>query len=429
MSRTPASTIPPGAVSIDEDALARAIEAVTDASRHLLADVPDRERVAEALGLVGESLGFEAVEVWAAEGHPAPGQQPRAYRVTARWRTGHADAPDRVELPIGGLAELPLREGACLELWRGTAPPLVAAMLDRAHHESALVVPVWGERGIWGVVVFARARGRREPYGRGIRACLTNLAAVVGGAVRRQAAVERVEGMRRILEESGRQEDLAALAAGIAHDMNNLLNVLRTGVELVRLEPTSPERHLARMDRSIDAAEALSRELSAFATPSARRVVPVELPRLVRLGLELFDPAFPPDTPFELDLAPDLPPVQGVVLQVGRALGNLVLNAAEAVAEHRGQVWIRARAEERYGRPGVAIRVEDDGPGVPEALQTRLFRPLASTKGARRGLGLATTAALVRAHEGHLRYLPDVAPGACFEVWLPAWDPEREGAG
>src|SRR5207249_3279374 len=94
--------------------------------------------------------------------------------------------------------------------------------------------------------------------------------------------------------------------------------------------------------------------------------------------------------------AEDLPPVRVDPGQIAQALANLVANALDA-AGPGGHVRLRA---ETIAGEWVAITIEDDGPGIAESVEGRLFEPFVTTKPEGVGLGLALCAALVREHGG-----------------------------
>jgi signal transduction histidine kinase len=112
--------------------------------------------------------------------------------------------------------------------------------------------------------------------------------------------------------------------------------------------------------------------------------------------------------------------------QVGRALDNLVLNAIQN-SPPGGEV----RLEVAPHRDGVAFRVRDAGPGVPEALRERLFEPFVTGRAEGSGLGLAIVREIARAHGGSARLVAEpgagagadagagAAPGTTFELDLP----------
>lgn len=109
---------------------------------------------------------------------------------------------------------------------------------------------------------------------------------------------------------------------------------------------------------------------------------------------------------------------------------NLIRNAAEAM-EHGGNIFISTRHETNplsspAGRDGksspglVQVAVRDDGPGIPETMQTRIFDPYVTTKGAKHsGLGLAIVFQLVKELQGTVSCKSTKEDGTCFQMVFP----------
>ena len=103
-------------------------------------------------------------------------------------------------------------------------------------------------------------------------------------------------------------------------------------------------------------------------------------------------------------------------IQFQQALVNLVRNAADAVSgqpEPRIAVVGRALSDEHY-----EVRVEDNGPGVPDGKLDTIFRPLMTTKTFGMGLGLSVTRTIVESHGGVLTVNRSELGGACFSFTL-----------
>src|SRR5207247_139326 len=126
----------------------------------------------------------------------------------------------------------------------------------------------------------------------------------------------------------------------------------------------------------------------------------------------------------ELDLEPALavmlPAVIGVEDHLEHALLNLVMNALEAFGDRlQGRISVEAELD----GPRLTLHVTDDGPGVAEEIQERLFEPFATTKrgGPRVGLRLAAARKLLGWYGGSVRYLPSDGAGARFAADFAIW--------
>ena len=105
--------------------------------------------------------------------------------------------------------------------------------------------------------------------------------------------------------------------------------------------------------------------------------------------------------------------------EIQQVLLNIILNAEQAMrsAGRPGRLSIRTL---RAGTSDVAVEVQDDGPGVPQALAGRIFEPFFTTKevGEGTGLGLSLAIGIAKAHGGSLALIP-ASSGACFRLTLP----------
>ena len=119
------------------------------------------------------------------------------------------------------------------------------------------------------------------------------------------------------------------------------------------------------------------------------------------------------------ELAADVPAVRGYAGELNQVWTNLIDNAIEAAPAGTGTVTVRAR---RDGDAGVVVEVQDDGPGVPDALRDRIWEPFFTTKEVGRGTGLGLDIArhiIVDQHEGRIDLV--TTPGrTVFSVQLPA---------
>lgn len=231
-----------------------------------------------------------------------------------------------------------------------------------------------------------------------------------------------------------RAERIAAwrdAARQVAHEIKNPLTPMQMAMETLRKAYRVKHADLdAIVDEStqavLDEVRSLSRIVSEF-SEFAR----LPKPRLEQLSaLELLETTSrlygsPPESiTVELDsarlAAADLPMVSADRDQLGRALINLVKNAIEAMQASGGIVLLDAEANERGGKPGVTLRVSDNGPGMTDEVKGRLFKPYFTTKKTGTGLGLAIVEQIVAEHAGAIDVTTSPGAGTTFDVWLPA---------
>ena len=135
---------------------------------------------------------------------------------------------------------------------------------------------------------------------------------------------------------------------------------------------------------------------------------------MVERALDLYRPRAD-GVAVEAALAESLPDVNADKDQLGRALGNLISNALDAMPEG-GRLAVRTAAA-----PGVVtVEVEDSGPGLTDEQKTRLFTPYFTTKKGGTGLGLAIVQGIVSDHGGRIQVRSEPGHGTSFTLVLPA---------
>jgi signal transduction histidine kinase len=238
------------------------------------------------------------------------------------------------------------------------------------------------------------------------------------------------------LEERGRLRDrLAALgemAAAIAHEVKNPLAGIEVMAGLLKRRLSdNPEAQtmLADIIGEAKMANAIVMEVLDFVRPVRLQVEDIEVAELVQDSLHMADSLVPRGrVAVSVDVAEDLPPVQGDGHQLRQVFTNLLTNALEALGGE-GRLIVRATALARLPFPatpdqpqgaGVEITVLDDGPGIPESVRDRIFNPFFTTKPRGSGLGLAIVRKVVDAHEGRIEVQPGLdGTGTCFRLLLP----------
>lgn len=238
-----------------------------------------------------------------------------------------------------------------------------------------------------------------------------------------EAFNDMTESLQRILRERASRESLAAVgefAASLAHEVRNPLTAVK--IDLQSLEErlgddpslTLPlRRALEEIDR-LDAT--VGDALSMVRQGDEDRMLDVWQP--IETAAHSAAPAFARvDATLDAERGNSELPVFGDAAGLEQLFLNLLLNAAEALPQG-GRATIGARTE----GDSVCIRIEDDGPGIPEPVRDRIFEPLFSTKEAGTGLGLTISRRIVEAHRGELSVRDAEGGGTCVEVRLPAAD-------
>lgn len=242
---------------------------------------------------------------------------------------------------------------------------------------------------------------------------------------------ERVRG-EEILRGASRMEATATLAAGVAHDFNNLMTAILGNAELLLADPTFPDAP-SRLTQVAEAARrggALAQQLLAYARGGKYQAQTVSVNDLVREVFEFQKRTIPPRVQLEANLDPGNPCIEADPVQISQVLTNLCINGAEAIPGS-GRISIRTRAvmlgpDDVARMPGlpagptVSIEVADTGKGIEAAALPRIFEPFFSTKFQGRGLGLAAAYGIVKNHRGFIGVDSTMGRGTTFRIYLPA---------
>jgi signal transduction histidine kinase len=218
-----------------------------------------------------------------------------------------------------------------------------------------------------------------------------------------------------------RKERLAAIgeiAAEVAHELRNALQIVSANVYLARQDLAASEPHLAKIERSARLAHAIVDDLMALARGEPAHAAPATLTDILHLARETLPS---PGADFEDIITPFDLRVRAHVGLAARLLHALYENAIRATGPRRSRVVTRAKhIVGPNGKPErVVIDVADDGPGVPPEIAETLFEPLVTRTAGGTGLGLALARRIVDAHGGQIALIPSTA-GATFRIELPA---------
>jgi len=234
-----------------------------------------------------------------------------------------------------------------------------------------------------------------------------------------------------------RLEAVAELSSSLAHEIKNPLASIRSSVEqLSRSSRSNPdEKFLANL--IVRESDRLSRLLSEFLDFSRVRVTEyrtVDLRQVAEAAVRLVRQHPDCGAGVKIALEGTATPMEGDEDLLHRVVSNLVLNAVQA-AGTRAQVTVRtgrAGLDEVPGGAGIenpiALRVIDNGPGIPDEVQSRLFEPFSTGRVGGTGLGLAIVQRAVEAHRGIVLVDSEAGKGTTFTIYFPAARRKEEAA-
>ena len=225
-----------------------------------------------------------------------------------------------------------------------------------------------------------------------------------------------------------RLELIGTLAAGIAHDLNNILQVIITNLDLAISSSALNQRlpkYLDEASQGAGRATNLARRLLTFSkdgvgVKQALEVAEILTPAVL---LALNGSKLKPYFAFQQDLYS----IIGDPIQLTQAIENVVINACEA-APQRGKLLVRADNVDETAAPSsdlragryVRIEIEDSGTGIPENIRDRIFEVCFTTKPGGSGVGLATVKSIIQQHRGGIAIQSRIGRGTIVSLFLPA---------
>ena len=289
---------------------------------------------------------------------------------------------------------------------------------------SVIAVPLRFRGAVWGVVEAINKVG--GAFSEGDVELLEALARSAAIALVNAQSYQAEHELRKLVEQSrvqlAQSEKLAAtgrLAATLAHEVNNPLQAIYNCLQMMYDFQLEPEEQREYLQIAIEEVERLTSTVSRVLdlTRHPRRGMrPVQLNLIMERVLALTGKYLQHrHVALQQDLAPDLPPTLALPDELVQVFLNLMLNAADAMAEG-GVLRVTSRLADD-GR--LAVAFSDTGCGIPSEHLDRIFEPFFSTKEGGTGMGLNISSDVIKQHGGEITVESQVGQGTIFTVWLP----------
>ncbi|HET9838318.1 MAG TPA: response regulator [Candidatus Angelobacter sp.] len=229
------------------------------------------------------------------------------------------------------------------------------------------------------------------------------------------------------LRQSQKMEAVGRLAAGVAHDFNNILGVISGYAELLQLQAAQLSDR-ARAEKIISATEkaaTLTRQLLAFGRKQVMTLRLLDLSQIVDGMSSMVRCLVSDEVQLAVQAERDPGLIRGDQSQLEQVIMNLATNAREAMPEG-GRLTITIErhksVEDSMDLPAgnyVCLSVSDTGTGMTPEVQSRIFEPFFSTKKTGSGLGLSTVYGIVKQSGGYITLRSAPQQGSTFNVYLP----------
>jgi two-component system, cell cycle sensor histidine kinase and response regulator CckA len=235
------------------------------------------------------------------------------------------------------------------------------------------------------------------------------------------------------LQQSQKMESIGRLAGGVAHDFNNMLEVILGYTELGKLKTPSYDplyADLQEIEKAAQHSANLTRQLLAFARKQTIAPKVLDLNAAVAEMLKMLGRLIGEDIELRWEPGPELWPVKLDPNQLDQVLANLCVNSRDAVSgagritlSTRNMTLTECTCTNFDCTPGeyVAVTISDTGCGMDAGTKAHLFEPFFTTKSSSHsaGLGLATVYGIVKQNKGWIDVESEPGRGTAISIYLP----------
>jgi signal transduction histidine kinase/CheY-like chemotaxis protein/HAMP domain-containing protein len=243
------------------------------------------------------------------------------------------------------------------------------------------------------------------------------------------------------LRQAQKMESVGQLAAGVAHDFNNILTIIQGHSGLLMSRPNltpAMTTSIQAVSFAAERAASLTRQLLMFSRKQVMQPKSLDLKDVVANMSKMLQRLIGETIKLKCELPEQLPSIRGDTGMMEQVLMNLAVNARDAMprggeltittgAVAVGEDYVRLHPEARAG-DFVSLQVSDTGTGMEAATMKRIFEPFFTTKEAGKGtgLGLATVYGIVKQHAGWIDVQSEVGRGTTFQIFFPADNRPRQ---
>jgi len=272
----------------------------------------------------------------------------------------------------------------------------------------------------------------------------------------RKQAERELQKSRKQLYQSQKMEALGTLVAGVAHEINNPINLIMYNTPLlskvwgdflpVLRERAAAEPHrkyggltfdflaenlhqlLSDVDMAASRVVKIITDLKNFARQSSvADKKPIQINAAIKNAMRLVQTTLrKTGVKIEMNLAGDLPLMEGNLHNIEQIILNIIINAIQAINHDHGLIKIGTELQAADGR--ICVTIADNGHGVDPALADKLFDPFVTNKQSAggTGLGLSVSYSLLKAHDGDITFESQSGSGTTFSIYFPTVDHGRK---
>ncbi|MBT5874531.1 MAG: GAF domain-containing protein, partial [Candidatus Latescibacteria bacterium] len=335
--------------------------------------------------------------------------------------TDHPDTPSKMETGQNGIAGIVAVSGEGIIVEDAQNDP---RYIGNRSINSAAVVPLRLGSRVLGVVNVESTR--RHAFLDIDRQIIQTLADQVAVALENARLYQMLQETQSQLVESERLRAVGELAAGVAHNFNNILTSILGYTELLTMEPDLKPflSHLEVITQAAQQGASIARQLQDFTRVQASASMhALNLNNAIEQAVRITRPRWAgmsDSASRQIDVVTelaDIPPVNGNSPELVEVYTNLILNAVDAMP---GGGALTITSEER--EDDIVVTVRDTGSGMAPETRSRVFEPFFTTKGPTlgSGLGLSVAHGIIKRHGGAISVESTASEGTVFTTILPS---------
>jgi signal transduction histidine kinase len=242
-----------------------------------------------------------------------------------------------------------------------------------------------------------------------------------------QGMEEKIQKRTRELQEAqaqiSHQEKMASLgmmAAGIAHEIGNPLTSISSMVQIIKRKNADPKtgEYISNILKNIERISRIVRELVDFSRPSSYEEAPADINEIIKsaVGIIKYDRRSK-NLVYHLLLDSNLPETVLVSDHLLQVFLNILINAVDASEDYGNKIEVKS-----YVKNGnIHVDIADNGCGIPDDIQKKIFEPFYTTKevGKGTGLGLTVSYGFIEKLKGEIKVKSNVGSGSTFIITIP----------
>lgn len=230
-----------------------------------------------------------------------------------------------------------------------------------------------------------------------------------------------LENAHRQIYQAEKLASIGRLASGVAHQVNNPLNGIKSCLYTIKKDPSNTEQtaeYIGLINEGIESIETVVKKLLGFARqqPESKSIINVN--ESIEKVVNLFDYRLKDNRiSIKLNLSERLQPVKIEYHLFQEVIMNFLLNCFDAIEKEGNIVITTANTDDDR----VKIEISDDGTGIDPEIQKKIFDPFFTTKdvGIGTGLGLSVCLGIIESHSGKIEFQSEPGRGTTFTIYLP----------